>query len=155
MKHVVEGILIKYNEPWFNGVRILPGAFDAYNVSILPMWADFESKETIVGWARLRYEKDGVYYTGSICKDDVIQKCLDDGLDLGMFANKIEWKDEKQKTVRSAKLLGMAFTPIPDGAAKILTIDGMKVAPRQNVDVVVCSDDTDEFDAEMEEGPVT
>ena len=130
MQHTVEGCLVKYNVPWFNGTIIKPGAFDKYDVKEIPIWCDFDHKGKIVGYATLKYEEDGVYYTGVINdseeSDEIIQHVLDLDLDLGMYAYHIKMKGHD---VTSAELLGMAFAQIPDGAACISKIDGKQVIP--------------------------
>lgn len=131
MEHIIEGILIKYNEPMFNNraVIIKPGAFDEHKVSTIPIFKDFCDREQPIGMADLRYEEDGVYYTGRLFdtdeSDEIIQECLVQKMDLGLYANKIKWEsDSSSCNVIGAELRYMAFALISDNAAKILTIDG-------------------------------
>ena len=80
MKHIIEGILVKYNEPMYSRWTVIkPGAFDKHKVQAIPIYEDLDFGKQLVGWADLRYEEDGVYYTGRLLdrdnkSDEIIQE---------------------------------------------------------------------------------
>lgn len=132
MEHIIEGILIKYNEPILdNRMVIKPGAFDEHKVNTIPIFKECHALVPPIGMADLRYEEDGVYYTGRLFdtdeSDKIIQKCSVQKMNLSLCANKIKWESDSSRNVIGATPRHMAFTRIFDDTAKIMTIDGKNV----------------------------
>lgn len=107
----IKGCLIKFGEPFPNGVYIDPSAIDKTKVTKLPVTPHFYDHSNIIGYCDLDYRDDGIYYIFYPAQTDKAKEALagwDHDNYIGVYCNKVVYATDNKKKVIHAELVSAA-----------------------------------------------
>lgn len=131
-EHKIEGLLVKFDEPWYNGTIITPEAFKSSDGAHVPVSAHDgmigSAPEDIIGHAELEWRPDGIYYVAHLNDtpktEEMINRTFYDHWRPALFANEIKKTGDK---VKYGRIRGLFFAMTCDAAARVFTVDGKDV----------------------------
>ena len=130
-EHKIEGLLVKFDEPWYNGTIITPEAFKSSDGAHVPVSCANgmgTAPEDIIGHAELEWRPDGIYYVAYLNdtpkSDEMIDRTFYDHWRPALFANEIKKTGDE---VKYGKIRGLFFAMTCDAAARVFTVDGKDV----------------------------